>query len=318
MQHRPLGTTGLEVSPIGVGCNRLTHPSRDRREVVATLEAALDQGINYFDTADYYGFGASERLLGEVLSGRRDQVVICSKAGKRHGPVERLRDRLRPYAQRLRKRSSSAREVITAVTKARPAQRFDEAYITQSVERCLQRLRTDYLDLFLFHNPQPETVGDGRLFELGTKLQARGLIRHYGVACGSELLEDPKSLERLLAAPGLAALQMRVNFSTAGTIGQVLPPAAGKGIPVIAFEPFEKGALLSHPHLDAALAGHPGYTAAQLALSFVLAQPAVSVVLVGMTRRAHLAENLAVLEAPPPELGALPEPMPSPAPDSGA
>jgi len=298
MQYRHFGNTELKASVIGFGCNRIADPSRERREVLATLHAALERGINYFDTADRYDFGASERLLGTALRGRRDRVILCSKAGKRQDGLERIKDLLRPYARRLRERSNAGGSLVETLRKARPSQSFDSAYIPQAVERSLRRLRTDHLDVFLFHNPSPEVIRDGRLFETAARLQARGLIRHYGVACGSDVLEHPEALGRLLEQPGLAALQLRVNLSATGTLERVLPRAARSGVAVVAFEPLGKGAVLSDARVREAMALSAGRPAAELALKFVLAQPAVSVVLVGMTRRHHLEENLAAVNSP--------------------
>lgn len=307
MQYRRFGKTDLKVSAIGFGCNRIADPSRERGEVLATLHAALERGVNYFDTAGAYSRGESERLLGEALRGRRDRVTLCSKAGKRHGRPERIKELLRPYVQRLRDRSSTGTNVVKALSRIRPAQNFDAAYIVQAVERSLRRLRTDYLDVFLFHNPSPEVVRDGQLFEVAARLKARGLIRHYGVACGSEVLESPETLSKLLEDPNLIALQMRVNLSTTTTIERVLPMVGSRGVAVVAFEPLGKGSILTDARIRGVLSRGSVRTAAEFALKFVMAQAAVSGVLVGMTNRRHLAENLAALDAPELTAGELAE-----------
>jgi aryl-alcohol dehydrogenase-like predicted oxidoreductase len=298
MLYRRFGKTDLMASAIGFGCNRIADPSRDRAEVLATLQEALERGLNYFDTADVYNRGESERLLGEALRGRRDGVILCSKAGKRHAWPDRVKDLLRPYVRRLRAGSRTGPGIVEKLSRIRPAQNFESAYIVHAVEQSLRRLRTSYLDVFLFHNPSPEVVREGQLFEAAARLTRRGLIRHYGVACGSDLLNSPETLANLLEDPNLVALQMRINVFATTTIERVLPLVSGRGVAVTAFEPLGKGALLGDARIRGASEENAGRTAAELALRFVLDQAAVSVVLVGMTNRRHLAENLAALDAP--------------------
>lgn len=298
MEYRELGRTGLKPSVIGFGCNTIAARGRSRREVVATLEAALDQGVTYFDTADRYSFGASERLLGEVLKGRHDQVIICSKAGHPMGPRQRLKDLLKPWARRL-KRSKAGTRVVASVRDSFDQHRFEPAYIVQAIEASLRRLGRDHLDVFLLHNPPAPVILDGRVFEAVRRAKERGLIRHYGVSIPQVMLHQEEALNRLLADPELGVLQTRLNVRNHAAASRLLSRAAAQGIGIVTFEPLGKGELLDDPEMRSALTTHPQRTAAQTALRFAMAQPGVSVVLVGTTQRRHLDEDLGTLASPP-------------------
>ncbi|MGF1609491.1 MAG: aldo/keto reductase [Kiloniellales bacterium] len=297
MEYRELGRTGLKPSVIGFGCNNIAARGRSRREVVATLEAALDQGVTYFDTADRYSFGASERLLGEVVRGRREQVIICSKAGHPLGPRQRLKDLLKPWARRL-KRSKAGTRVVASVRDSFEQHIFEPAYIGQAIEASLRRLGTDYLDVFLLHNPPAPVILDGAVFEAVRRARERGLIRHYGVSIPQVMLHQEDALSRLLADPELGVLQTRLNVRNRAAAGKLLARAAEQQIGIVTFEPLGKGELISDPKMRDALSAQPGRTAAQTALRFAMAQPRVSVVLVGTTQRRHLDEDLAALASP--------------------
>jgi aryl-alcohol dehydrogenase-like predicted oxidoreductase len=297
MEYRDLGKTGLKASIIGFGCNNIAAGGRSRGEVIATLEGALDHGISYFDTADRYSFGASERLLGEVIKGRRDRLVICSKAGHPLGLQQRLKDLLKPWARRL-KRSKTGTRMVGAVRDSFDQHCFEPAYITLAIEASLRRLGTDYLDVFLLHNPPPPVIHDGAVFAAVRRAKQRGLIRHYGVSIPQVVLHQEDVLKRLLADPQIGVLQTRLNVHYHAAATKLLAEAAAKGIAGIAFEPLGKGDLMDDPAFRDALSAHPQRTAAQTALRFAMAQPGVSVVLVGTTQRSHLEENLATLDTP--------------------
>jgi aryl-alcohol dehydrogenase-like predicted oxidoreductase len=152
MRYRTLGDCGLMVSVTGLGCNNFGR----RVDLVGTravVDAAIDAGITLFDTADIYGDGgASEELLGEVLAGRRDQVVLATKFGHQgydmgYGPAAGAKG--------------------------------GRAYIRRAVERSLRRLRTDYLDLYQLHTPDPVTPVAETLAALA-ELVAEGKVRYLG------------------------------------------------------------------------------------------------------------------------------------------
>src|SRR5687767_3150047 len=152
MDHRPLGNSGLLVSVVGLGCNNFGGRI-DLAASRAVIEAALDEGVTLFDTADIYGNdGGSEEVLGEVLGSRRDQVVLATKFG--------YQDHDMGYGP-------------TAGAKG------GGAYIRRAVEESLRRLRTDHIDLYQLHTPDPETPIAETLAALH-ELVLEGKVRYVG------------------------------------------------------------------------------------------------------------------------------------------
>lgn len=153
MKLRPFGSTGMQVSEIGLGTWQLANPDwglYDRKEASRIIRKSLEAGCNFFDTAPGYGGGRSEELLGEGLRSARRDVIICTKFGH---PAEGITD-------------------------------FTTEAIRPSIEASLRRLHTDYLDIILMHNP-PREMMDGRVssqYEEFEKLKAEGIIRAYGVS----------------------------------------------------------------------------------------------------------------------------------------
>jgi aryl-alcohol dehydrogenase-like predicted oxidoreductase len=296
MEYSDFGLTSLTPSVIGFGCGRIASlsASHRRKEIVATLSAALDSGINFFDTADSYGQGDSERLLGEVIRSRRDQVVISTKAGYRFGGIRRFARWVKPAAKLFLHRSESARRISSAMRSDSLPQCFAPEYIISSVEGSLRRLKTEYIDLFLLHSPPPHTIADGTVFDALDRLKSKGLIRYYGVSCGRE--EDALLC---LRDPRISALQIPGSLLGVGTLENLLELTTKKGVAIVVRQPFAQGHLLTHPALLEFVAKHPGRTPAQTALRFVLQLRGVGVVLTGMTSRSHLAENLVAVTAPP-------------------
>jgi aryl-alcohol dehydrogenase-like predicted oxidoreductase len=152
MRYRPLGNSGLVVSVVGLGCNNFGR-RLDVAQTRAVVDAAIDSGVTLLDTADIYGgAGRSEELLGEALAGRRDQVVLATKFGSQpadmgYGPAAGAKG--------------------------------GRAYIRRAVEHSLRRLRTDYIDLYQIHPPDPVTPVEETLTALSELVQA-GLVRYIG------------------------------------------------------------------------------------------------------------------------------------------
>ena len=165
MQYRELGRTGLRVSEIGFGAWAIGGPARlgtveigwgevDDAESLRTIQAALDAGITFFDTADVYGAGHSEELLGKALGGCRDQVVIASKVGNRTMPDgEWLKD-------------------------------FSSAWILEGIDGTLKRLRTDHIDLYQLHTARELADYTDDVINALDRLVSAGKIRFYGVSVG--------------------------------------------------------------------------------------------------------------------------------------
>ena len=300
MERRILGRTGLSVSVIGFGCSRIAGPkaAHDRDEISYSMAAALDHGVNFFDTSDVYGDGESERVLGAFARGRRDKLIICSKVGYRLGNKAALYERfLRPLGRTVLRRFRVMRRAAAAVRTGYATQNFDPQYVRGAVEDSLRRLQTDYLDMLVLHSPPPAVVESGEVFEALDDLKRRGRIRHYGVSFGEN--GYGRLTEASLGQPGVAALQVTINPLRQAALTEVLPRISGRGVGLIARMPFQKGRVLDDPDLVALLGGNPERTMAQSALRFALQQEGVALVLVGMTGRRHLEENLKALAAPP-------------------
>lgn len=151
MRYHTLGNSGLNVSVVGLGCNNFGR-RLDLEATRAVVDAAIDQGVTLFDTADMYSAGKSEELLGQALTGRRDQVVVATKFGHQHADMG-----YGPAAGAYGGRS----------------------YIRRAVEASLRRLGTDYIDLYQLHTPDPCTPIEETLIALD-ELVKDGKVRYVG------------------------------------------------------------------------------------------------------------------------------------------
>lgn len=288
----------MQPSAIGIGCNKIAALSRDRREVTAMLNEAMDQGINFFDTADDYSYGDSERLLGKVMRGRRDQAIICSKAGHTRGSLRHIGKFAIPLVKKMVHRWKPLRRTAVSAAAGVPGGRnFEPQYIAHCIENTLRRLNTDYLDLFLLHGPTFQDIADGTLFEALEGLRDRGLIRYYGISCQRSLTAN--DAVALLDLPGLSSLQIPVHPRNTAVIDAIRDTAEKGGVGLVAREVFIDGAIFDDLLLRDAPAKHPDRSPAQTALQFTLQVNSNGPVLVGVTNRKHLAENIDTLSKPP-------------------
>lgn len=287
MQQRALGRSGLQVSAIGLGCMGMTHayePRPDRGEMIKLLQAAVDRGVSFFDTAEVYGPFTNEELLGEALAPLRDRVVLATKFGF---TVEQM-----PGVD-------SRPERIRAVCDA-----------------SLKRLRTDRIDLFYQHRPDPQVPIED---VAGTvkALIAEGKVLHFGL---SE--SGPDAIRRAHAVQPVAALQSEYSLWTRDLEADVLPLLEELGIGLVPFSPLGRGYLTGGidastpldpsdfrsklprftPEARAAnvalvdllrrVAARKQATPAQVALAWVLAQRPWIVPIPGTTKLHRLDENL--------------------------
>jgi aryl-alcohol dehydrogenase-like predicted oxidoreductase len=282
MHYRTLGPSGMQVSLLGYGgwaLGKKGWPGVDEKEARKTLEACIGQGINFFDTAPVYGFGRSEEVFGEVLSGMRQQVIIATKCG--------LRWDERGYVKHNLSRDSIAWEM----------------------EHSLRRLKTDYIDLYQIHWPDRHTPLEESLEKL-SELQAQGTIRHIGLSNFS-----PELIEKALALTHIVSVQEAYNMLQRGAEAALLPLCRRHDIGFICYSPLAQGLLGNALGPDFKPGRHdvrrlnPLYrnreffaagralveknqpAPAATALAFVARQEAVSTMLVSMTQRKHLAEN---------------------------
>ncbi|WP_127554204.1 aldo/keto reductase [Actinoplanes sp. OR16] len=216
MTYRRLGDSGLVVSVVGIGCNNFGRKldADGTREVV---DAAFDAGITLFDTADIYGtpHGASEELLGQALAGRRDEVVLATKFGMN---MEGLNGR--DFGARGSRR-----------------------YITRAVEASLRRLRTDHIDLYQMHEPDPATPIDETLSALDDLVRT-GKVRYIGNSNFSGWqIADADWTARTGGLTRFVSAQNRYSLLTRGAEAEVVPACEQFGLGLLPFFPLESGLL---------------------------------------------------------------------------
>jgi aryl-alcohol dehydrogenase-like predicted oxidoreductase len=216
MRYRPLGTSGLLVSVAGLGCNNFGR-RLDADGTRAVVDAAIDAGITLFDTADIYGGdGASESLLGEVLGNRRDQIVLATKFGHRnvdmgYGPAAGAKG--------------------------------GRAYIRRAVTESLRRLRTDYIDLYQIHTPDPVTPIDETISALD-ELVTEGKIRYIGHSNFSGWrLADAEHVARQFGRARFISAQNHWSLLERDAEAEVVPAARHFGLGVLPYFPLANGLL---------------------------------------------------------------------------
>ncbi len=317
MDERSFGSTDLKVSALGLGTGRLgaTLKQGTDRDTVAMLLEALDSGITFYDTADSYGQGKSEELIGRAFKGRRDQLVIATKTGYRLSSAAGLAARLKPVLRPVLRSLKPLRRVAASARSSQMSQDFSPAYVSQAIEGSLRRLQTDHVDLYQLHSPPTAALQDGEVFAALEALRAAGKLRHYGVSCLT--VEDAVLA---LKHPGVSAVQVTVNLLERQAIDTLLPLARERGVAVVARQPLAGGLLAQSEseilaqatggdrdqlrrELDAAAAfgflANGSRSLAQAAIQFVLGQDGVSVALPGISSVSHLREAVGALAAPP-------------------
>jgi len=307
MIYRQIGTTGISASALGLGCGRLGSFASGGSGTAALrlLDEAFDLGINFYDTADSYGQGESETLIGKVFRRKRDRIVITTKVGYRLRGMIPLLFAVKPLLRPLLRHLRAARAVTLGVRPSAMGIDFEPGYIRRAIEKSLRRLRTEYIDFYLLHNPPLDVARDRTVLELLASLQRSGKIRHYGLSCtsaeaGLAALEDA----------GVRAIEFPLSPVSVSNHEALLAATARRSVGVFANQPFAAGAALGlggttggrhGAAILAAAARDLGSSPAQLLLQFALHCKGVSIVLAGTTNPAHLQENVrAVTERPLP------------------
>jgi aryl-alcohol dehydrogenase-like predicted oxidoreductase len=307
---RALGSTGPTVSGQGLGCMGMSfaYGTPDRAEAEATIGRALDLGVTFFDTADMYGFGGNEELVGKALAARRDEVVLATKFGIHLDPD-----------------APGGRGV-----------RGDAAYVRQACDASLGRLGVDHIDLYYQHRPDvtvpiEETVG------AMAELVEAGKVLHLGL---SEASAD--TVRRAVAVHPIAALQTEWSIFSRDIEAEIVPTCRELGVGLVPYSPLGRGLLtgavasldqlqdddfrrtqprFQGENLDRNLelvavvrevAGARGATPGQVALAWLSAQGDDVVPIPGTKRRTYLEENVGSLavELTPDDLARLDDLVP--------
>ncbi|MFI9411711.1 aldo/keto reductase [Nocardia gamkensis] len=293
----------LEVSAQGLGCMGMSHAygEADDAQSIATLHHALDLGVTLLDTADFYGAGHNEELIGRAVAGRRDEVVLATKFG---------------FANRLGEPTHI---------------RGDAAYVRQACEASLRRLGVEHIDLYYLHRVDPKVPIEETVGAMAELVQA-GKVRHLGLSeAGAQ------TIRRAHAVHPIAALQSEWSLWTRDPEAEVAPVCRELGIGLVPFSPLGRGFLTgrynsveglaqtdvrrSQPRFAEGnleqnlaivaklteLAAAKGVTAGQLALAWVQHRGEDVVPIPGTRRQRYLEENLAALaiELSPEDLAAI-------------
>ncbi len=291
MQTRTLGSSGLVVSALGLGCMRMSHdesPLPDRQEMIAFLHAAVDRGITFFDTAEVYGPFINEELVGEGLAPFRGRVVIATKFGFKLGPNGEQ-----------------------AGTDSRPE------HIKQVAEASLKRLRVEAIDLFYQHRVDPDVPIEDVAGAVGDLIRA-GKVKHFGLSEAGA-----GTIRRAHAVQPVTAVQSEYSLWWRSVEEKVLPACEELGIGFVPFSPLGRGYLTGKidenttfasvdirsrlprytPEalkanravidLLARIGDQKAATPAQIALAWLLAQKPWIVPIPGSRKLARLEENIA-------------------------
>jgi len=293
MQKRKLGSSALEVSAIGLGCMRMSaghgEVAATKEEMIALIRQAVDQGVNFFDTAQVYGPFVNEELVGEALAPLRDEVVIATKFGFNFGP---------------------AADAKPQGLCSRPE------YIRQTVEGSLKRLRVEAIDLLYQHRVDPDVQIEEVAGAVRDLIQ-QGKVKHFGLSeAGAQ------TIRRAHAVQPVTALQSEYSLWWKRPEQEIIPTLEGLGIGLVPYSPLGKGYLTgtitedthfnpgdnrgTFPRFSAearkanralvdligAFAARKEATSAQVALAWLLAQKPWIVPIPGTTKLKRLEENM--------------------------
>lgn len=302
MKFRHLGETNLECSLVGLGTGRLASVSGGASRAAAEklFGAAEEYGVNLIDTADSYGQGECEKIIGRALAGKRGKFIITTKAGYAFSSLGGGLRFIKPLAKRVLKMLKGGRKLASNVRSSVSRQDFRPETIQNSVEASLQRLRTDYLDIFLLHSPPASVMDDAQPFELLRRLKQSGKIRHFGVSS-----YDPAVLEKVPSIGGLTVVQTPVNPLQPNLTAKLAKLQAA-GIGVIANQIFLSGKITGHqPAGDEeakeivsvktkleGLASKKNISLNHLLIEYALSRPGVASVLTGTSQPEHLKQNV--------------------------
>ena len=303
MEYRNLGETGIRVSEISLGTWALGGEwgAVGEEDAYAALNRAVDLGVNFLDTADVYGDGRSEKLIGRLLKERpQDEILVATKAGRRLDP--------------------------------HTAEGYNHENLSAFVERSLGNLGVEALDLLQLHCPPTEAYRQDSTFEALDRLQEAGKVRHYGVS-----VEKVEEARMALSYPNVETVQIIFNIFRQKPAEEFFPLAEERNIGILARVPLASGLLSGKMTADRAFSEDDhrnfnregqafdrgetfagvnfetglraaeelkelvpeGHTLAQFALRWILMHPAVSCAIPGGKNPAQVGDNVAAAEMPP-------------------
>ena len=292
MEQRRLGTQGLVVSALGLGCMGMSefYGTPDEQESLATIHRALELGVNFLDTADAYGPFKNEVLVGRAIKGRRDQVVLATKFGNQRLPDGKW-----------------------GPVNGRPE------YVRQACEASLKRLGVEVIDLYYQHRVDPTVPIEDTVGAMA-ELVRQGKVRYLGLSEAA-----PATIRRAHAVHPITALQTEYSLWSRDPEDEILPTISALGIGFVPYSPLGRGFLtgrfrraedlsredhrVNMPRFQGenfqknlpiveritAIAAEKSVTPAQLALAWVLAQGQDIVPIPGTKRRTYLEQNVAAL-----------------------
>jgi aryl-alcohol dehydrogenase-like predicted oxidoreductase len=290
---RRLGNNGPEVSAMGLGCMGMSefYGSGSEQESIATIHHAIERGVSFLDTADMYGVGRNEELVGRAIRDRRDQVFLATKFGNVRGP---------------------AGEFLGV--------KGDPDYVRSACEASLKRLGVEVLDLYYQHRVDPNVPIEDTVGAM-LRLKEEGKVRFLGLSEAA-----PRTIRRAAAVATISAVQTELSLWSRDAEAEVLPTVRELGIAYVAYSPLGRGFLTGqitspddfpeddfrkfHPRFQGenfaknialvreveAMAKEKGCTTAQLALAWVLAQGDDVIPIPGTKRVRYLDENIGALE----------------------
>ncbi len=232
MMQRSFGPNATPLPLLGLGCSRLGSfgnrvPMSDMRRL---LNRALELGVSLFDTADIYGQGDSEREIGRLLQGRRDQAFVVTKVGKRFSRKMQLMRPFKPFIKPLLGTAKPARDAVVGRRDANLATDFSPKHIVAALDASLRRLGFDHVDALLLHSPPAADVTEAAAGAMETLKQA-GKIRHYGISC-----DDLPALQASLALPGIDLVELPMDVLDAAIAGGLSEVLKLRSIGVLARE----------------------------------------------------------------------------------